>query len=307
LSFDATGELLNRPFLDFDLHAVSTNEWAIRVRALVRRYRDDRLPVMNGGLRYSNLLEGPAQAFTCSPYRLWEYSSLFLGLDASSKGDLLLDLGGAGAPLAYVAAEYGYRVMTVDLQPMLVAAARHVAAARSLPIEARVADITSDLAELDGTVGTVAFISVLEHVPRVARRDVLAAIFRVLRSGGLLYMTFDYGDYEEVDSYEQRGHAEVISRSIDDVVSLSDELEQIGFRFRGNDPRLLPKSMLGARKSPGAKRVLRNLAMTSDPFDGDTPWIEVAKYVVKRLVGHTPRGVSRFDRHNFFRMYLEKR
>jgi SAM-dependent methyltransferase len=282
------------------------NEWAIRIRELVRRYRDDRLPVMNGGFRYSNLLEGPAQAFTCSPYRLWEYSSLFLGLDASSKGDLLLDLGGAGAPLAYVAAENGYRVMTVDLQPMLVAMAQHVATARSLPLEARVADVVTDLAKLDGTVGTVAFVSVLEHVPRSVRGDLLAAIFRLLRNGGLLYMTFDYGDYAEVDVYERREQGHAVSRSIDDVVSLSDELEQAGFRFRGNDPRLLPEDVLRMKKSPGATGTFRNLAMTTDPFDGDTPWIEVAKYVVKRLIRHTPRGASRFHRHNFFRMYLEK-
>lgn len=299
-------ELLNRPLLESDLREIVSNEWALRIRDLVLRYRQSHLPVMNGGFRYSNLLEGPSQVLTCNPYRLWEYSSLFLALDETSKRDLLLDLGGAGAPLAYVASEFGYRVLSVDLQPALVAIVQHVAAARSLSLEARVADVVTDLGELDGSVGTVAFVSVLEHIQPDARPQVFEAIFRLLRRGGILYMTFDYGNYTERDSYVQKDRQRGLSRSIDSIGSLAAQLRQAGFRFRGNDPELLPATMLQRKQSPGAKQVIRNLVMTTDPFDAETPWRAVLKYLVRRLFFRWRRYQSRFESHNFFRMYLEK-
>jgi len=301
-----TTALLNRPMLGEDLDALADDKWARKIRELVRRYRENRLPVMNGSFAYSNMVEGASQSLTCHPYRLWEYTSLFLGLGDTAKDELLLDVGGAAAPLAYVLAENGYRVLTIDLQPLLVAVAQHVASALSLPLQARVADVVTDLHELEGSVGTVAFVSVLEHIPQAERRTVFGALFRLLRPGGLLYMTFDYGDHEESDPYVQPGHDAHVSRSVGDVVSLAAELESVGFRFRGDDPRQLASDVLGLRTAPNARRMLRKLAPLSEPFDDETPWKSVGKYVLKRVFRYAPKGPSRFDRHNFFRMYLEK-
>lgn len=298
--------LLNRPLLEADFDGLADNVWAAKIRELVRRYREQGLPVMNGGFAYSNLLEGASQILTCHPYRLWEYTSLFPALDGAAKDELVLDVGGAGAPLAYLLSESGYRVMTIDLQPLLVAVAQHVASVLSLPLDARVADVVTDLGELDGQVGTVTFVSVLEHIPEEDRRAIFAALFRLLRPGGLLYMTFDYGDYEARDRYAQPGRAAHVSRSVGDVVALAGELESVGFRFRGNDPRALSGEMLSLRSAPGARRMLRSLAVLTEPFDERTPWKNVGKYIAKRLLRHTPKVRSRFDRHNFFRMYLEK-
>jgi SAM-dependent methyltransferase len=299
-------ELLNRPLLASDLDELRSNAWAAKTRELVARYRAAGLPVMNGGFGYSNLVEGRAQAMTCLPYRLWEYSSLFPELAPRRDDELIVDVGGADAPLAYVLAEAGHRVLTIDLQPMLVAVAQYVASVRSLPLETRVADVTKDLAALEGKVSAVTFISVLEHVPEAGRRPIFDAIARLLAPGGLFYMTFDYGHYEEVDGYVQEQKASHTSRSIDDVGALCDELERAGFRFRGNDPRQLPAGVLALTASPDARRVLWSRAVTTEPFDSETPWREVAKYVIKRLFRYTRAPRSRFDRHNFFRMFVEK-
>jgi SAM-dependent methyltransferase len=298
--------LLNRPLLASDLDELRSNAWAGKTRELVARYRAEGLPVMNGGFAYSNLLEGRAQAMTCIPYRLWEYSSLFLELPERRDDELLLDIGGAGAPLAYLLAESGRRVLTIDLQPVLVALAQHAASVRSLPLQAKVADVTKDLGELEGSVSVVTFVSVLEHVPVAARRAIFDAVARLLQPRGLFYMTFDYGHYEEVDGYVQERSTSHASRSVEDVRALSDDLERAGFRFRGNDPRELPADVLALTTSPVARQARWSRAVTTQPFDAETPWSEVAKYVVKRLFRYTRARRSRFDRHNFFRMFLEK-
>jgi SAM-dependent methyltransferase len=298
--------LLNRPMLESDLETLAGNPWASKIRELVARYRQRGLPVMNGSFAVSNLVEGDSRTLTCHPYRLWEYTSLFLGLDDAARSELLLDVGGAGAPLAFLLAENGYRVMTVDLQPLLVAVAQHVATTLSLPLEARVADVVAGASDLEGKVGAIAFVSVLEHVPAAERRAMFDALFRLLRPGGLLYMTFDYGDFEERDAYVQPGRAAHVSRSIGDVAALADEIEAAGFRFRGNDPRQLPDDVLRLRSAPGRRDVLRRVAALSRPFDETTPWTSVLKYVFKRLLRYSPKTPTRFDRHNFFRMYLEK-
>ena len=299
-------DLLNRPLLASDLDALRSNAWAAKTRGLVARYRAEGLPVMNGGFAYSNLLEGRSQALTCLPYRLWEYSSLFAELPPKHDGELLLDIGGAGAPLAYVLAEAGRNVLAIDLQPVLVALAKHVAAARALPLQARVADVTKDLAELEGKVSAVTFVSVLEHVPAAGRRAIFDAVARLLVAGGLFYMTFDYGHYGEIDGYVQEQSASHASRSIEDIGALCADLERAGFRFRGNDPRQLPADMLALMTSPAAREVLWSRAVTTEPFDAATPWSEIAKYVVKRIFRYTGAQRSRFDQHNFFRMFLEK-
>ena len=99
--------------------------------------------MLNGSFAFSNMAEGDAQILTCSPYRLWEYTSLFRVLNgASPRGLRFLDIGGAGSPLPFFLAERGLVGEAVDLQPMLVAVCNHVAAVRKLPLHAAVATAT---------------------------------------------------------------------------------------------------------------------------------------------------------------------
>jgi SAM-dependent methyltransferase len=298
--------LLNRPMLPADLEAVRRSPWAKALRDLVREYRAQALPVMNGGFAYSNLVEGPGQMLTCNPYRLWEYASLFEVLE-DGPPRRFVDVGGAASPLSFLLAERGHPGLAVDLQPLLVQLCDHVAAVRGLPLEAATGDITRDFADRAGEFDLATLVSVLEHVPAHARPPLFAALRRLLRPGGLLYLTFDYGGYVERSASYRRRHdePEAVSESVSDLDSLCRVLEEAGFRFVGDDPRALPAEVRARTASPDWRRVTRRYTLNTRAFDDSTPWSDLARYVVRR-VARLPRvRASRFAEHNFFRMYLE--
>ena len=299
--------LLNRPMLDSDLAEQASGRWPQAIRNLMREYREAALPVMNGSLAFSNLVEGPDRVLTCNPYRLWEYSSLFLELDRGRKCELFLDIGGAASALPFLLAENGFRGIAADLQPMLVAVCSHVASVRKLPLEARVADVTTDLSELAGKCDVVTFISVLEHIPAAARPLIMQRMYDLLRPGGLLYITFDYGTYTESDTYRfHEGRRMEGSRSVSSVEEFADVALAAGFRFVGNDPRELPAEVRALQSSPDHRRVIWRYTMNVGPVDAATSWGAIARYVIKRLFRYTSMTHSRFAKHNFFRAFLEK-
>jgi SAM-dependent methyltransferase len=297
--------LLNRPMLAEDFDAASASPWAAEMRAMVRDYTRAALPVMNGSFLYSNLRQGDDQILTCGPYRLWEYTSLFLKHDDAAPWRRFLDVGGAASALPYFLAERGIAGRAVDLQPLLVAVCKHVAAVRGIPLTADVADVTADSAR--DSYDLVTCVSVLEHVPPERRAALLAAFFRLLQPGGLLYLTFDYGDYVEHDVYQgAAGAPSHASSSVSDLGVLCETLQSCGFVFEGNDPRELPAEVLALRRAPRANEFMRRHALNNVPFDAATPWRAVAKYAVKRAVPFARHSPTRYDRHNFFRMFLRR-
>lgn len=299
-------KLLNRPMLSSDLGEQEHGRWPNAIRELVRQYRAAALPVLNGSLTYSNLAEGTDQILTCNPYRLWEYSSLFLELDRGRRCDFFVDIGGAGSALSFILAENGFPGKSADIQPLLVALCNHVAAVRHLPLQAVVADVTTDLADLAGQCDLVTFISVLEHIPTAMRPLVMRRMFDLLRPGGLLYITFDYGTYREVDAYRlHEGKVTEESGSIATIGEFAGMALAAGFRFVGNDPLQLPAEIEALQSAPDHGRTIWRYTMNVGAIDAATPWPLLAKYLVKRLFRYTAAR-SRFEKHNFFRAFLEK-
>lgn len=295
--------LLNRPMVDSDLAAVEKNPAAAEIRDLVRRYRAAALPVMNGGFAYSNLLEGNDQILTCLPYRLWEYASVLEGL-AGRQCASFADVGGAGSPMPYWLAERGLRGTAIDLQPLLVALCNHVAQEQKLPLRAVAGDVTRDFDELHGQFDLITCISVIEHIPPAVRRMAFARMLELLKPGGLLYLTFDYGTYSDDHSYVQDSAGNAGASSIPDAIALAAMLRETGFAFLGNDPAELPADLLAQQSSPGAHDVLWHRTMNIGPIDAATPWRTLGKYVIKRLFHYHGIRQSRFHQHNFFRMFL---
>lgn len=298
--------LLNRPMLESDLREQDEGRYPTAIRDLLGMYARAGLPVLNGSLAYSNLTEGADQILTCNPYRLWEYSSLFLELDRGRDCRFFADVGGAGSALSFFLAETGRSGVAIDLQPLLVAICNHVAAVRRLPLKAMVADVTSGVGELSGRCDLVTFISVLEHIPLETRPAIMRHLFELLRPGGLLYMTFDYGRYRAGDAYRaHEGVATADLPSIATVAEFVDTAVAAGFHFVGNDPRLLPADVQALQAAPDHRRVMWRYTMNIGPIDASTPWSLLAKYLVKRLSRYTAAR-SRFEDHNFFRAFLER-
>jgi len=268
------------------------------LRALVEEYTRAGLPVMNGSLKYSNFREGPEHVFTLNAYRLWEYVSLLNRL-AERPGQLkFLDVGGAGAVLAYALAERGHQGVTVDLNPFLVAACNEVARQRKLPLEAKVCDATIDLPVTAEGFDLVTMVSVLEHIPEPEWTKVFTNIARTLRPGGWFYLTFDYGDYRTEHPFGQ---------SIKDITPVVAELDAAGLRIKGNAPLELPAEWLGRRAAPKHEEYGREYLLHLGPVDGATPWTKLLKHQVKRLIVPFMKPQTRCAKHNFFRMLLEKK
>jgi SAM-dependent methyltransferase len=297
---------LNRPMLERDLPEIGHDRWAGELRRLVAEYREQGLPLVNGDLAFSNLLEGPAQMLTCHPYRLWEYSSLFKVLGEPHGGSTFLDVGGAASPLPFLLAEHGARGVTLDLQPLLVCLSNHVSQVRGLDLRAEVADAAAGIGG-DAEFDFATCVSVIEHVPRDRRSPLFRNIARAIKPGGFLYLTFDYGTYAVRDS--RQGHessSETIDESLSDLAPLCDDLRAAGLAFVENDPRQLPDEVIALKAAPHHAAVARRMVASRRPFDAETAWLEIGRYVGRRLLGLGRRPATRYARHNFFRLFLTR-
>ncbi|MFF5173384.1 class I SAM-dependent methyltransferase [Micromonospora sp. NPDC000089] len=97
-------------------------------------------------------------------------------------GDALDLAAGEGRNAVWLAAR-GWRVTAVDFAAVAVARGRELAAARGVPVDWRVADVTTELPEPDRY--DLVLISYL-HLPAAQRASVLAGAAAALRPGGTI-------------------------------------------------------------------------------------------------------------------------
>jgi len=128
------------------------------------------------------------------PSKVWEYPWALTRHDAP-EGELVLDAGCGVSALPITLAELGATVVAIDndlrwLTMLQQAASFHRAAV--VPVEM---DMTS-LRFPDATFDRVYCISVLEHIDPEAQPGVAREMNRVLKPGGVLYLTVDYDEVE---------------------------------------------------------------------------------------------------------------
>jgi SAM-dependent methyltransferase len=123
--------------------------------------------------------------------RLWEYSlaTLISRVDRRMK---VLEAGGTGTVFSYMLAAEGCRVTTVDILEEKVCDARAMCERLSLPMRHEVMDI-ADLSFADEEFDAVFSICVLEHIAGDRQQQAVQHLARVLKPGGMLSLTFDYG------------------------------------------------------------------------------------------------------------------
>jgi ubiquinone/menaquinone biosynthesis C-methylase UbiE len=128
------------------------------------------------------------------PFRIWEYAWLFKALSLGNGGVKILDLGGPATHLTILAALAGCSVTSVDLNPEFVRSAQECADALSLlSFSSRVGDMR-DLSDFpDESFDVVLSCSVLEHLTAKDQETALEEMARVVKRGGLIGLTFDYG------------------------------------------------------------------------------------------------------------------
>ena len=141
---------------------------------------------MNETLLYYNQ---HADAFTADTVSVDFTETQDRFLQYMPEGALILDFGcGAGRDTRCFLA-HGYRVDAVDGSEAMCRAAGSLT---GIPVRQM---LFQELAEIDHYDGIWACASVL-HLPTQELTDVLARMIRALKAGGVMYLSFKYGNYE---------------------------------------------------------------------------------------------------------------
>ncbi|MBZ5579968.1 MAG: class I SAM-dependent methyltransferase [Acidobacteriia bacterium] len=129
------------------------------------------------------------------PFRLWEYVWIYKGLGLSKGGQKVLDLGGPGTHLSILTAMAGSSVTSVDINAEFVQAAQDCARTLKLGSLGAVVGDMRDLSRFpEASFDAVMSCSVLEHLAASDQELALREMARVLKPGGLVGLTFDYGE-----------------------------------------------------------------------------------------------------------------
>jgi SAM-dependent methyltransferase len=187
-----------------ELHGINLPLNRARLARFLAEFADDRgvgdlltLDVQGStaGMPFSSTgLAESLPSLVLRPFRLWEYAWLYRTLNLSAGGVSVLDLGGPATHLTILSAIAGCRVTTIDINSEFVAAARECA--RELQIDsldARVGDMRDLAAFPNDSFDVIVSCSVLEHLTGNDQEIALREMARVLRPGGMVGLTFDFG------------------------------------------------------------------------------------------------------------------
>lgn len=135
--------------------------------------------------------------------KLWEYArGLACALRESGKSKpttgtvelRVIDLGGGATLPIFWLAERGAKVLCLDVDAALVAHTNRIAQQRAWKLQASTHDLTQAAAPREwGQFDAAISFSVLEHIPYAQQEVALARLAGLLRPGGVLAVTFDFG------------------------------------------------------------------------------------------------------------------
>lgn len=190
--------------LPADLEGINVVLNRARLASFLGEFAEDKdvrdllvLDLVANAAGFSVSSTGVAEAEPTLPFRafrLWEYAWLYKTLRLSNGGLRVLDLGGPATPLSILAAVAGCSVTSLDINADAVKSAEECARCWKLgSFEARVGDMR-DLSDLlSEGFDVIISCSVLEHLTTHDQEAALCEMARVLAPGGMVGLTFDYG------------------------------------------------------------------------------------------------------------------
>ena len=193
--------LKSKTFSPRDLRAPGVSPWARALRRLAFRLGVEATPfAVNGILR---------RRFTVSRHKLWEYSrsaaavlptsGTKAGADSGPGEEIapprILDFGGAATLPIFFFAARGCEVECLDVDEALTEYTNRVACDHGWHLHASTHNLVDSPAPAHWQLfDAVVSASVLEHIPKPSQGMVVRRLGALLRSGGVLALSFDYGD-----------------------------------------------------------------------------------------------------------------
>jgi SAM-dependent methyltransferase len=138
--------------------------------------------------------------------RMWEYSSAIMESKVDSRMRVL-DAGGTGTVFSYYLSAEGCDVTTVDIDEKKVRDAAVMTKHLGLKMTHRLESLT-ELSEGNESYDAVFCICVIEHIPAEQQAVAIRQLARVLRPGGMMSLTFDYGKYAADFPFKSKAEVE---------------------------------------------------------------------------------------------------
>lgn len=291
-----------------DLQWVEEQPEAESLKDLVREYAKNEYPVFNGNLRCSNLLYIDDQFRLTHWLRLWEYLSVYLiGIKELSKDAKILDCGGTGSYFSFWLAEQGYNVKVIDIQKFHSKLSSLVAEMRKLNnLRFCIEDMT-EIAESDNSIDCIYSISVMEHLPKEERKKALSEMCRVLKPGGVICLTLDFGNDSNLSA--KKGASQFCFTGIDEI---NDLIADLPMEFLENE--LTEEMNLYRRKRPKKEEFEIKYRLLTERLSSNSSLYEMFRYMFIYLTSKISPKLSYFflngyttGDYNFFRVFLRKK
>jgi SAM-dependent methyltransferase len=211
--------LLNKTLDVADLNDPAVRPTLRSLRRFVRRWllSGERLGV-NGAVK---------RRWYVRRHKLWEYARGLALTEASAPRRApgrrlhVLDVGGAMTLPVFYLASLGDRVVCLDIDGRLVAETNEIARRRGLGVDARTTNLVEtavrpeDLGAPSAGFDRVYCFCVIEHVVPPGQARVAARMASLLRPGGAMCITFDYGEHAPTEApMHTRAHVEALREAI---------------------------------------------------------------------------------------------
>ncbi len=232
----------------------------------------DQIPIINKTLEFSDLTDPPVHATVTSlrlwlwrwlltggrfavnghvkrrayirRHKMWEYSRglALTGASAPVRAPngaplAVLDVGGAMTSTIFYLAGLGDRVLSLDIDEGMCEQTNSIARRRGLTLEARTTNLAeedTDPASLGVTDGfdRVYCFCVIEHVMPPGQLKLARALGALVRPGGQLCLTFDYGEDAPTEAPIRRPQdVEAIREAIELPLAGNPSFVDTGTRF----------------------------------------------------------------------------
>ena len=135
------------------------------------------------------------------PQKMWEYSRALAltGVARSPEPLAILDVGGAMTLPVFYLASLGHRVVSLDIDKALVDETNRTAARARLPVRAFTTNLVEEEPSAESLGAPGGFdraycLCVIEHIVPPGQQRVASRMAKLLKPGGRLAITFDYGE-----------------------------------------------------------------------------------------------------------------